>query len=77
MYLFPVEHYYTSNNILVAFFVDFGLEGHFRERDTVDGQKEGIFERGIIQDNLPVELIVLELDWKQTRLSVFFAIKFV
>ena len=73
----PVQHDCARLDVLGSFFVDFGLEGHFRERDTVDGQKEGIFERGIIQNNLSVELIVFELDWKQTRLSVFFAIKFV
>ena len=66
MNLLPVEDDSASCDVLGAFFVDLGLEGHLREGDTVDVQKEGISERGIIQDDLPVELTVLELHWEQS-----------
>ena len=76
MYLLAVEHDTALFDVLGSFFVDLSLEGHLREGDTIDGQKEGICEHGIIQNNLPVELAVLELDWEQIRLSKLFAIKF-
>ena len=48
VHLLPVEHDCAPCDVLGAFWVDLSLEGHLGEGDTVDVQKEGVCQRGIV-----------------------------
>ena len=59
----------STQNVLGALGVDFGLGGHLMERFSIDVEEEVVGLHIVAKLNLPHELIVLQIHWEQARVG--------
>ena len=70
-----VEHNRSTINVLGATGRDLSLEGHVEERQVVDAEVEAVWGDVIAKRYLPLQLVILQLDWENTRRRKFFAVE--
>ena len=72
-YYHIVERDGACQDVLRAFGVEFHLCGHLMEGLAVDVEQELVSRHVIAKLNFPLELIVLNAQWEQTRLGQILA----
>ena len=75
LHLHPVELDRSTINVLWAIGRDLSLVGHVEERQVVDAEVEAVWGDVIAKRYLPLQLVILQLDWENTRRRKFFAVE--
>ena len=64
-YLFPIQLDGAVSDVLGALGVDLVLSGHLEEWFAVDGEEEFVGGQIIVEDDFPLQLLVLQDQWEQ------------